>query len=348
MSSDAHQIALSGAKLSDAKAAALEEELKRNPGLLETRFKLLGYFSRHRFMRPEIRPKYVEAAIWFIENRPDDNFTGSYCGVLDTDGGYDRAGEAWERMLEKPDVVPEILLNAARFYAIQKPERAREILERGEQRWPQRADWAGRLGRDLLRTVIVQRMLEDAGREPRLSFDRLKDAASRSLAHLERALSLLPKPEDRFEILPNLAIAALEAGKGAEAFRYAEETLSVAALCPKESHRADLVHEAHIVRGRVLLNQGDLDAACRELEAAGRQGLGHAPVLHSFGPDFRLARLLLERGRKEAVLSYLDCCGRFWEQGRIAKWRAEIERGGCPRMFTGYDPSDGPQGSATT
>ena len=74
--------------------------------------------------------------------------------------------------------------------------------------------------------------------------------------------------------------------------------------------------------------------------AAGKVGDKTAPVLSSFGPDFHLAWLLLQRGEKKAVLAYLDRCATFWEPKRISRWRAEIQRGDRPRMTQGFDPVD--------
>jgi hypothetical protein len=85
---------------------------------------------------------------------------------------------------------------------------------------------------------------------------------------------------------------------------------------------------------------GDLDGACRDLDDAGRQGSLSAPVLRSFGPDFRLAGLLLDAGRRDAVLSYLARCESFWNAKRIARWRDAIRKGERPRMFTGFDPTE--------
>jgi hypothetical protein len=80
--------------------------------------------------------------------------------------------------------------------------------------------------------------------------------------------------------------------------------------------------------------------ALAELVTAGAQGSDRAPVLRSFGPDFRLARSLLELGEREAVLAYLSKCATFWRPDRITAWSAAIERGEAPLMNTGFDPSE--------
>jgi hypothetical protein len=91
---------------------------------------------------------------------------------------------------------------------------------------------------------------------------------------------------------------------------------------------ADLVHYGQLVLGHVCLEQGDEDGAERHLLAAGAAGAMTSPVLSSFGPNMALARKLLLRGRREAVLAYFAECARFW--GPLPQWTAAVEAGGMP------------------
>jgi hypothetical protein len=54
-----------------------------------------------------------------------------------------------------------------------------------------------------------------------------------------------------------------------------------------------------------------------------------SPQLNSFGPDRDLARALLERGERAAVLAYLADCARFWtgNEALLEGWRTAIEQG---------------------
>jgi len=46
-----------------------------------------------------------------------------------------------------------------------------------------------------------------------------------------------------------------------------------------------------------------------------------------------LAKRLLERGRRFAVLEYLRLCGRFWkDSGRLATWEKTIRGGAIPEF----------------
>jgi hypothetical protein len=254
--------------------------------------------------------------------------------------GYDRVLAAWDRVLATFGTTPAVIINAARFFSLNDKKRSREILEQGERLEPSSAEWAERLGKDLLGEVVVARMLEDQGRSPQGPPKDLKALSLEALNHLERALSLVKDDEHRFHLLAECAKAALEGDHPTDAVRYAEQSLAIAPRCGGDRHQPDVIHSAYVVRGRARIQSGDLDGACQDLEEAGRQGSLSAPVLRSFGPDFRLAGLLLDAGRQDAVLSYLARCESFWNPKRVARWRAEIEKGLRPMMFTGFDPTE--------
>lgn len=143
--------------------------------------------------------------------------------------------------------------------------------------------------------------------------------------------------------LPDITMAALEAGEFAKAAALAEEMLArgMGPVAPWNWSAGNLVHHGHLTLGRLALKAGDVDAAEEHLRLAG--SVHGSPQLDSFGPDFRLANELLARGRTEVVLEYLDLCGRFWTLGHDAldRWMAEIRAGRRPvlREF-GIDPDE--------
>lgn len=59
-----------------------------------------------------------------------------------------------------------------------------------------------------------------------------------------------------------------------------------------------------------------------------------AAQLNSFGPNMLLAKELLLAGERDAVLAYIDACGRFWEHdaGSLWAWRRIINAGGIPNF----------------
>lgn len=335
------QIAISGVMLTEAQVSRLEARLQKRPDDQRSRYRVLGYMTQHRFLNPKLALRRVEHALWFIENRPEMEFTGRpFCQVMAREPGYDRILAAWDRVLSKADVKPAVILNAARYFSLDDRERALALFERGEKLEPSSSEWAQEIGSNLFREVAVARNVEDRGTPSQGPSKDLKAISLGALAHYERALRLAKDDERRVHLLADCAKAALEGGRLPEAVRYAEEVLAIAPRCSGDRHQPDMIHCGHIVRGRARVEGGDLDGACRDLEEAGRQGSHRAPVLRSFGPDFRLAGLLLDAGRRDAVLSYLVQCESFWNPKRIARWRSAIGKGERPRMFTGFDPTE--------
>ena len=90
------------------------------------------------------------------------------------------------------------------------------------------------------------------------------------------------------------------------------------------------MHYGNVILGRMALADGDIEGAEEHLLAAGR-----TPETHDLawgGPDMTLAKALLERGRRESVLRYLELCLDLWEtdQERLSNWIALIETGRPP------------------
>jgi tetratricopeptide (TPR) repeat protein len=340
MSGDQERFALTaGSKVNDGEVGALEASLAANPGDVELRLKLLG-----KYFRDHTGERAVQHAAWFIENHPGGAFAGSpLCGVHhgdDREAGYPRLREAWTAAIENHPDNPDVLYNAARFFTLPDPVRCRELLEMGERVTPAWTAWARELGTHSFREVGSARDDEARGRPAKLTTEQRRSAARDALRDFERALSLAADDKERFPLLARTADAAYEAGEPTLAVGYADAAIALAPERGDERHRPDYVQRAHVIRGLVLLDADDLAGAADELHAAGAQGGPHAPVMRSFGPDLQLARRLLARGESAPVLAYLAQCAAFWNPTRVAKWIAEINRGGIPLMFTGFDPSE--------
>jgi hypothetical protein len=109
----------------------------------------------------------------------------------------------------------------------------------------------------------------------------------------------------------------------------------------------NVVYETHSALGHIALRKGDRATARQELRAAGRTP--GSPQLNSFGPQFTLARQLLEQGQpadREAVVAFLDDVMQFWanldkappyrrddvlkQRQKIENWKNEIRAGKIP------------------
>lgn len=105
-----------------------------------------------------------------------------------------------------------------------------------------------------------------------------------------------------------------------EAEALARQLLDLAERYRDDWYYGNAVHHAHTVLGRVALARGDTAAAEDALLESGRTP--GSPQLNAFGPSMSLAEELLEMGRSDAVLEYLELCRAFWcpegEPGRGA------------------------------
>lgn len=103
----------------------------------------------------------------------------------------------------------------------------------------------------------------------------------------------------------------MAAGDFGKASSYATELLQRAQ--ENKAYSGDAVYTGNAVLGLVALRQGSVSQARQYLLDAGKTT--GSPMLGSFGPDFTLARELLDQGEKDAVLEFLTECRGFWKSG---------------------------------
>jgi len=157
--------------------------------------------------------------------------------------------------------------------------------------------------------------------------ERMPRSPRQILADLEHDLDRSdddgPAGMSRAFALPQLAKAALNADAFDKAASYATELLQL-----RDNHdRGQAVHDGNMVLGVVSLRQGNVVQAKHYLlESAKTTG---SPVLNSFGPNMRLAKELLEKGERDAVLEYFDACRAFWKlgAGQLDAWSAAVREG---------------------
>jgi hypothetical protein len=150
--------------------------------------------------------------------------------------------------------------------------------------------------------------------------------------------------------LTMLAAAAVDAHELDTAARYAGELLARAERSQQQPNAwpphpatidalyAEPLFYGHTALGRVAIAKGDIPSAERHLLLAAETP--GSPELRSFGPTMVLAQELLDQGRVQPVLEYLRRCQRFWhaDNGRLARWIEEIEKGERPHLRALLDP----------
>jgi hypothetical protein len=154
--------------------------------------------------------------------------------------------------------------------------------------------------------------------------------AAEALSRYEQALRATDDPERKFYLLSKVAATAADAGETKKAKAYARELLERAPSMRENWDYGNAIHVGNLVPGRIALAAGDVAEAKRLLLAAG--DTPGSPQLNSFGPNMLLAKELLEKGEREAVVQYLDAVGKFWasKMGRVDAWKAAAAKGEMP------------------
>ena len=136
-----------------------------------------------------------------------------------------------------------------------------------------------------------------------------------------------------------LALAYVESGTRAKEVLTIAEAL-LASNTVTNWNYGNLTYDMHSLLGRIALREGDVAGAKRQLAASGKTP--GSPQLDSFGPDFVLARELLQRGEQAVVIEHLDNVALFWanpdnrssltkeHQKKIAAWKETIRAGRNP------------------
>ncbi|HEX8501262.1 MAG TPA: hypothetical protein VF659_11825 [Pyrinomonadaceae bacterium] len=176
-----------------------------------------------------------------------------------------------------------------------------------------------------------------AATQPQATQPAAPKTAAEALARYERAFAAAADPRQKFFLLTKLAATAVEAGEAERAKAYARDLLARAPEMRQDWNYGNAVHVGNLVLGRVALAAGDAAEAKRLLLEAGNTP--GSPQLNSFGPNMRLAKELLEKGERDAVVRYLDAVARFWKAktNRIDDWKAAIARGETPDFGPNLD-----------
>lgn len=150
--------------------------------------------------------------------------------------------------------------------------------------------------------------------------------ATEILLKLENAAS----ERERFAWLSMAAIENYKLGRSSLAEDQAIEALSLLPKYKETFSHANTINDAHTVLGWVALADGDVSRAKLHLLESGK--CGGSPQLSSFGPQMGLARDLLAKGERQAVLDYFDLCSTFWSPRTLKKWGEEVKAGKTPKF----------------
>ena len=291
----------------------LLEQIEQNPDNTETRLRLISYY---RPFEPTQRRSWEGHLRWLLEKHPEEAGTAQLTRslvALPQDEVTKLTKRLWLEQVERFPNDPRVQANAATFFSLHDRELAEKLLENAKALEPKNPQWSRQLAQ----------MFQHGG----LGGDTV-GAARKALAELESAVPNMPE-EERQAALPQLAKYAFDAEANKKAKAYAEEMI-VLAGGESNWNTGNLFHHGHIVLGRLALRADDVATAKAHLLDAARTG--GSPQLGSFGPNMSLAKELLERDERDAVLEYLALCGDFWTHGkdRLSGWKKQIQSGSMP------------------
>ena len=321
IAADAQAALKEGARLTANEVAALEAQLQADPLDMATRTRLLGYYGDiPRYREPASQARLRSLVLWHIHNDPKSAvFAALPAPAWQLDAhrdpdGYIEGKQAFLAHLELEPNDLSLLRLTADFLSLRDRSLATELLERAQAIDNANPEWALKLG--------FNHHLDSQGR----SEEQNLKAARKAFDQYKRAFDL--SEEEALVMGGNWAIAvALTVKEFDKARQWASAML--------EDDRpgwnyGNNIHHGNIALGKIALAEGDVQGAASYLLLAG--ATPGSPQLNSFGPDFALAKQLLEAGEKEAVLQYLDQCTKFWKMGqdRLREWTTVVRAGSMP------------------
>jgi hypothetical protein len=318
-SEEVYRLLVKGIKLSSTEAERLEKVLAADPNDLATRLILFGYYPSH-YDDPS-RLKKTEHALWLIRNRPDTEVLHDVALLRLTrvEKGFEEAKQLWLKHLDTYKDNLTVVANAADFFMISDRALAEKLTKQLAAADPANPRWPFQLG-----YVYFVEMTNATGAM------RRSQAAS-AYAQFDLAYTLTNDNIEKHLWLSQLMRSAFEAGDLQKAQIWALESLNQGSTNKADPSLADSIHHAHIILGRMALLSGDLAEARQHLIQAGQTA--GSPVLVSFGPNMMLAKELLEKGERDAVLKYFRECANFWKsQSKLDEWTATVKAGGIPNF----------------
>jgi beta-lactamase regulating signal transducer with metallopeptidase domain len=308
-------IGLNASNLSLEQVAELEKAVAQNPDDLKSETLLLSYYFSQQYSDKALGRKKDQIVLWLIQNHPKAGVLGSSLGqVLSNAAVYLEGEKLWKEQLRQNPNDLQILWNAGNYFLHQDLDLSISLYKQGNSLDPENPIWDQQLG-----NAYNLKMIKSPAKE-NLSL------ANEALNSFENAQAET-KVENRSDLLPNMAKAALAAGQLAKAADYANQMLSISS---SGWNKGNLIYFGNFTFGMLAVKKGDLDAAEKYLLAAG--DTPGSPQLNSFGPNMSLAKELLDLGRRDSVLAFLKKCSKFWTitNSPCGRWIQEMEEGKTP------------------
>jgi tetratricopeptide (TPR) repeat protein len=274
-----------GRDLSKSRVNELEAALRKAPDNIDDRFSLIGYYS-WKGQTAADRLRWRTHVLWIIQEHPEHPAAAepSLRDLPDDPDGNAQILEVWYKNLESRGSELGVLKNAEKFFFGKDPAKAEQILHRLSEIEPDNRHWPSELAK-LYTMSGIPGYRED-------------DAAKTAFEAYTRVLELTRDPVARETLAGDMAESAFKTGAFAAAVELAKIDL--------QSSDRSSVQRANTILGRIALRSGDLNSAKQYLLDSSNPAA--ARHLELFSPTMSLAKELLEKGEREAVLEYLENC----------------------------------------
>jgi tetratricopeptide (TPR) repeat protein len=301
-----------GIALDATQAHELEVRLALDADDFEARAMLLGYASRRQQVEGVESDTFREHLLWCIAHRPRAKLHESpLVDAEDSESLVAAMCEHWQAVLASaPDDTLLLLHAALAFRTAGEFDLARSTFERLERLEPTNPQWPS-----LVASCFTWRS------------DDVEHSA-RALVAIERALAL-QQPREAYTV-EQAAELTLKLHRYEEAREFALELLELARTRDLGWMLGNAQYHGHRILGLIALAHGDVAAAERELLHSARSIT--ELELRRFSPDLDLADALLQLGRTEVVIEFLELCTRFWLPRPLHHWITAIRAGEKPEL----------------
>ncbi len=315
-----------GYQASATEAEAWEASLATTPEQPAVREQLISFYGQKRYSEESAKPLYAKHVLWVIAHHPGSPYAGLLANLglwppTDSSADYESAKALWLAHVAAHQADVDILSNAALFLQFNDKPVSEKLFKQAIATEPKRAELHAQLGR----FYLLQARTKDAGAK--------YAAASSALQELERALALTPDEDRKLLLMDRLVQSSFMIQRFDKTTDYAIRWMKNVPVGRWDYANAQ--HYAHTALGLIALQNKDVKGA-RDHLAMSADHAG-SPQLNSFGPCMDLAAALRDRGQQDAVLDYLEACGKFWKMGgaKLAEWTKAVEAG-TPPDFSGH------------
>ena len=290
---------------------ALETESRAHPDAIGPRLRLIGYYT-WRGQGESDRIRLRDHVLWMVENHPEHPATGEAAlrDLLDDPEGNLQIFDLWASHISRRSADYNVLLNAEKFFFGKNPKQAESIIRQLHEKDPVSHEWPDELAA-LYMTWGV----------PGFAANSSGDMAAEAYW---RVLNLTVNPDSREILSETMAEKYFKIGDLSGAAALAKITL--------QNSGSRAARYANTLLGRIALRFGDIaEAKHYLLESARRKTSGYMPFS---APPLVLAKELLERDQRDAVIEYLQECIVLWPEmePELQRWIVDIENGKLPNF----------------